>query len=278
MKTETKATVIPFSEKTIEARSSETKGKLTGLATITNSQASAVNAKETTSEALEPADSAKTSDLTEPTVAITTSKADSALITAAKGARLYRGFHRLHRGSSRLINAIASEWDINDIEDDDEELSDDSDDDDDEEKYDSDDDMDVDVHQEGASNVIGQTESKANSNSIVTNIATLRTPGAQADTIEKPAKDKVDKEPESEKTTIISEKEVSGIDTEEGSLEKPVDAATEGRDLKRRYTDWSRYVVWAMIILFPLLFTGTWLILVPPPTLTRISYRHPYCL
>jgi hypothetical protein len=230
---------------------------LTGVAAVITSEAPAVKGKEKTSEASKPVVSEKSPDLTKPTEAITASKSDRALHTAAKGARLYRGLHRLHRGSSRLISVLAPQWDINDIEDGDEEVSDYSDDDDeDEEKYDSDDEKDREVHQEGVSNVIGQADSKGIANATVANIGTLKTPKAQADTVEKAAKITTDKEHQAKKATIISEKEVSRSDLEKSSLEKPVDAAMEGRDLKKRYTDWSRYVIWFIIILFPLLFIG----------------------
>lgn len=180
------------------------------------------------------------------------SKTDSALNTAAHGARLYTGLRRLHRGSSKLISVLAPQWDIDDWQDGDEDFSDDEDGDDDdgeaEEKYDSDDDEEQnsgDMH----------AAAKDMTNSAATNIASLNTPRPQPRTeiSEKKAEANAKNIPSMpEKSPVICEKEIPAGDAEKLSPEKT--SAVGEKSLHKRYKDWSRYIIWAIMILFPLLF------------------------
>lgn len=180
----------------------------------------------------------------------------------------------LHRGSSRLVSVLAPEWDIDGLENGDEEISDDDDDDDDdedEERYDSDDDdnntddkngennKDDRETREGSSNLMdmGKSGSKGIANAAVSNIGTVKTPRAQPAAIKPAPVIITSKEYQSEKVAVLNEKEIVGSDLEKGSLEKPpADSGAEGRNLTRNYKDWSRYIIWGIIIVFPLLFVG----------------------
>lgn len=209
-----------------------------------------------------------------PTEPIVTSKTDRALDSATRGARIYRGLRMLHRGSSRLVGVLAPEWDIDGLEDGDEEISDDDDDDDeDEERYDSDEDNNDDNgnnekndkddkdNQRGSSSLLGmgKSESQGIANAAVSNIGTLKTPRVQPAAINPKPATIAKKGNQSDKAAVLSEREIIESDLEKGSLEKPsANAATEGRNLTRNYKDWSRYVIWGIIIIFPLLFIGTY--------------------
>jgi hypothetical protein len=165
----------------------------------------AANQEKITEKPTKPADFAF-SPTAEQTPSNTT---DRTLNTIAHGARLYRGLHKIHKGSSRLVSVLAPQWDIDDWKEGDEDFDDD-DEDEDEEKYESDDDV--------SKPTTTETSSK------------------------------------NEKTIVVSKKEVSGSDSEDGSAQKSVVAEVAGRSLVKRYKDWSRYVIWAIMIMFPLLF------------------------
>jgi hypothetical protein len=274
-KSETKNSVTSFpyqAETTSEDKTLKKDEKLTSVATAAVSGALAIDVKESTSRVSKSAQPEKSSDLPKAAEATTTSKTGRTLGTVTTGARLYKGLHRLHRGSSRLIGVLAPEWDINDIEEDDEEISDYSDgDEENEEEYDSDNDSDRESHYKAVSNDVGQTGSKEFANAAVANIGVLTTLSVQVNARETAPKVTTGKETQPKKATITRKREISEIDPEVASPEQPVNAATEGRDLKKRYTDWSRYVIWTIILLFPLLFIGTYLNLLIHPMLTSIA-------
>lgn len=251
----TTTTPIPtISEPTPEPRAADNTEKSSTTVTTSTTETSAEKISDKTSQ-----DSPKP---TEPSVP---SKTDRALDSAVKGARLYRGLHRLHRGSSRLISVLAPEWDINDWQEGDEEISDD-DDDDYEEEYDSDDENDRDASESrGMTNTDVNAASKEIGTAAAANVATLKTPRQQSDIVDSKAVDKpIDiKNAEKVKLPIVNEKELPASDPGKDSLEKPADAATEGRSLHQHYKDWSRYIIYAIMMLFPLLFMSSSLLLPP---------------
>ena len=187
-------------------------------------------------------------------------KTDRAFDTVAKGARAYTGFRRFHRGSSALIGVLAPQWDIGDWQDGDEDFSDDDDDDDgDEEKYDSDDnDNETDEKHGHAqdSNAEMNSAAKDLANSTASNIASTNAQRPRVITEEKPSASAKDGTPEAVKSPVITEKEVPASDLEKSSAEKP--AVVEGKSLEKRYKDWSRYIIWVIMILFPFLFMSKW--------------------
>ncbi|KUJ11328.1 uncharacterized protein LY89DRAFT_242512 [Mollisia scopiformis] len=178
------------------------------------------------------------------------SKTDRTLNTVAHGARLYKGLHRLHRGSSRLVSVLAPQWDIDDWQEGDEDFSDDDDDDndEDEEKYESDDEQDT-KHEAASSELSSATKGLAHS--TASNIPTMNTPRSQIEISEKKSEPAAAL-PQPKKTAVVNEKEVSGSDLDNGSLEKS--GPEGGKNLQKKYKDWSRYIIWAIMILFPLLF------------------------
>jgi hypothetical protein len=177
----------------------------------------------------------------------------------------------LHRGSSHLVKVLAPQWDIGDWEDGDEDFSDDDDDDQDEdegndsddntdnvdEKNDSDNDVEKQMGDNNQGHQTPNLDEKSAMKGIATagsrNIATLKTPKPQSELASKKT-EPLPKSTSSKTATVINEKEVSPNDSEQGSVQKPVEPAAGGRNLKIRYKDWSRYIIWGIMILFPLLF------------------------
>jgi hypothetical protein len=190
------------------------------------------------------------------------SKIDRTFNTVAHGARLYRGLHRIHRGTSRLISVLAPQWDIDDWQDGDEDFSDnDDDDEEDDERYDSDDNENDEKHDADSEDTRGERNAAAKgvATSTATNIASLNPPRSRAEISEKKTESTANTSPPtSDKTPVITEKEVPAGDIEKSSSENP--AAVEGKNLERRYKDWSRYIIWAIMIMFPFLFMGEWCI------------------
>lgn len=212
--------------------------------------------KEIPAEKISNKASQESSKPTEPSAPLAT---DQALNTAAKGARFYRGLHQLHKGSSRLISILAPELDIGDLKDGDEEISDDDDDDDDE-QYESDDEKNGAAHgSQGTASTNANAASKEIATTAAANMKTSKATKQLPSSVEEMAAKKSIDNNTSDKAkspVVVSERELSFSDLEKCSFEKPVDAATEDKSLRKHYKDWSRYIIYAIMMLFPLLFMG----------------------
>jgi hypothetical protein len=196
-----------------------------------------------------------------------TSPSGNVLKIVASGGRMYRGLSKFRHASPGLVATLVPGWDIDDEQPGDEEI--DHDDSDPDSESDSDnDDRRGDPHQNGSNNANKSHEGEHRTNDRTgkrvgaagaAELAptTPKTPGAQPNATAPNSKNATNENPYEEKDTITNEKEILDNDLESGASLEPIPSEMGAKSLKKRYKDWSQYIVWSIMISFPILFIGT---------------------
>ena len=178
----------------------------------------------------------------------------SKLETTAKGFRLFRRFHRVHRHASRLVEAFDPYSDIGDLQDGDEYMG--SDDDYNSASEESDDEDRNNRNQQPS----GGEPTKGASTGAHVNVNVGRTTATQR-AVPAPKQAKKDisaREIQREKSSstdsdlIVREKEL----LEAKDLEAAEFQPKPPRSLHRRSADWAKLIVWTLVIAFPIIFIG----------------------
>ena len=215
-----------------------------------------------------------------------TTVSEKQIDAAASGIRLLGGFYRPKKSSARVVGGFAPDWDIGDLEDDDETLSDDEDDNaSDNELYDTDNDTGNDhtnesdndnsneadlSRQDNAEHGAGKEALKSTSHviskAIPANMSTSTASMSQRQASERKLTGATSRPTKAKPDFTVSEEAISGNGCDD---KKAIGQnSTSARNLKQRYNDWSRYMIWAIVILLPVLFISRFEVLERHRTLT----------
>lgn len=183
----------------------------------------------------------------EPTPAAHASK----LETTAKGYRLFHRFHRVHHHASRLVEAFDPYSDIGDLQDGDEYMG--SDDDYNSTSDSDDEDRNGNKQSTGSGAAKGATTGAHMNVNVGGNTATHRATPAPKQAKTDISVQEIQREKGSSTDTDLIAREKELLDIKDVETVK----AHPPRRLIRRSADWARLIVWALVIIFPLLFIGT---------------------